>query len=30
VLHFAAPGRSGKSTRNILNVDGGIRAAYPR
>ncbi len=30
VLHFASPGRSGKSTGNILNVDGGIRAAYPR
>jgi NAD(P)-dependent dehydrogenase (short-subunit alcohol dehydrogenase family) len=30
VLHFASQGRSGKSTGNILNVDGGIRAAYPR
>jgi rhamnulose-1-phosphate aldolase/alcohol dehydrogenase len=30
VLHFASPRRSGKSTGNILNVDGGVTAAYPR
>jgi rhamnulose-1-phosphate aldolase/alcohol dehydrogenase len=30
VLHFASPERSGKSTGNILNVDGGVTAAYPR
>ncbi len=30
VLHFASPTRSGKSTGNILNVDGGVTAAYPR
>jgi NAD(P)-dependent dehydrogenase (short-subunit alcohol dehydrogenase family) len=30
VLHFASPGRSGKSTGNLLNVDGGVAAAYPR
>jgi rhamnulose-1-phosphate aldolase/alcohol dehydrogenase len=30
VLHFASPARSGKSTGNILNVDGGVAAAYPR
>ncbi len=30
VLHFASPGRAGKTTGNILNVDGGIRAGYPR
>jgi rhamnulose-1-phosphate aldolase/alcohol dehydrogenase len=30
VLHFASEARSGKSTGNILNVDGGIAAAYPR
>jgi len=30
VLHFASAGRSGKSTGNILNVDGGVPAAYPR
>jgi len=30
VLHFASPSRSGKSTGNILNVDGGVAAAYPR
>jgi NAD(P)-dependent dehydrogenase (short-subunit alcohol dehydrogenase family) len=30
VLHFASPARSGKSTGNIINVDGGIAAAYPR
>jgi rhamnulose-1-phosphate aldolase/alcohol dehydrogenase len=30
VLHFASPLRSGKSTGNVLNVDGGVPAAYPR
>jgi rhamnulose-1-phosphate aldolase/alcohol dehydrogenase len=30
VLHFASIVRSGKSTGNILNVDGGVTAAYPR
>jgi NAD(P)-dependent dehydrogenase (short-subunit alcohol dehydrogenase family) len=30
ILFFASPRRSGKSTGNILNVDGGIALAYPR
>jgi NAD(P)-dependent dehydrogenase (short-subunit alcohol dehydrogenase family) len=30
VLHFASNVRSGKSTGNVLNVDGGVPAAYPR
>ncbi len=30
VLHFASPARSGKSTGNLLNVDGGVPAAYAR
>lgn len=30
VLHFASDHRSGKSTGNILNVDGGVTAAYTR
>jgi rhamnulose-1-phosphate aldolase/alcohol dehydrogenase len=30
VLHFASPHRSGKSTGNMLNVDGGVAAAYAR
>jgi rhamnulose-1-phosphate aldolase/alcohol dehydrogenase len=30
VLHFASDLRSGKSTGNVLNVDGGVPAAYPR
>jgi NAD(P)-dependent dehydrogenase (short-subunit alcohol dehydrogenase family) len=30
VLHFSSPVRSGKSTGNLLNVDGGVTAAYPR
>jgi NAD(P)-dependent dehydrogenase (short-subunit alcohol dehydrogenase family) len=30
VLHFASDARSGKSTGNLLNVDGGVPAAYPR
>jgi NAD(P)-dependent dehydrogenase (short-subunit alcohol dehydrogenase family) len=30
VLHFASKARSGKSTGNLLNVDGGVPAAYAR
>jgi len=30
VLHFSSGVRSGKSTGNLLNVDGGVTAAYPR
>ena len=30
VAYFASPTRSAKSTGNILNVDGGVAAAYPR
>jgi rhamnulose-1-phosphate aldolase/alcohol dehydrogenase len=30
VLHFASGTRSGKTTGNMLNVDGGVAAAYPR
>src|SRR5438132_13221723 len=30
VAFFASPTRSTKSTGNILNVDGGVAAAYPR
>ena len=30
VLHFASEARSGKSTGNILNVDGGVAAAFTR
>ena len=30
VLHFSSSTRSGKSTGNLLNVDGGVTAAYPR
>ena len=30
VLHFASEQRSGKTTGNVLNVDGGVPAAYPR
>jgi NAD(P)-dependent dehydrogenase (short-subunit alcohol dehydrogenase family) len=30
VLHFASEARSAKSTGNILNVDGGVAAAFPR
>ena len=30
VVHFASGTRSGKSTGNILNVDGGVPAAYSR
>ncbi len=30
VMHFASEHRSGKSTGNLLNVDGGVAAAYAR
>lgn len=30
VLHFASRSRSGKTTGNMLNVDGGVASAYPR
>ena len=30
VLYLASPGRAGKSTGNLLNVDGGVALAYPR
>jgi NAD(P)-dependent dehydrogenase (short-subunit alcohol dehydrogenase family) len=30
ILHFASDARSVKSTGNVLNVDGGVAAAYPR
>ncbi len=30
VMHFASSARSGKSTGNLLNVDGGVPAAFPR
>jgi rhamnulose-1-phosphate aldolase/alcohol dehydrogenase len=30
ILFFASPLRSGKSTGNFLNVDGGVALAYPR
>jgi rhamnulose-1-phosphate aldolase/alcohol dehydrogenase len=30
VLHFASDTRSAKTTGNLLNVDGGVAAAYPR
>ncbi len=30
VLHFASEQRSSRSTGNILNVDGGVKDAYPR
>jgi rhamnulose-1-phosphate aldolase/alcohol dehydrogenase len=30
VLHFASATRSGKTTGNLLNVDGGVAGAYPR
>jgi rhamnulose-1-phosphate aldolase/alcohol dehydrogenase len=30
ILHFASWRRSGKSTGNILNVDGGVPLSYPR
>ena len=30
VLYFASARRSGKSTGNFLNVDGGVALSYPR
>ena len=30
VLHFASDARSSRSTGNVLNVDGGVKDAYPR
>src|SRR5215207_2601725 len=30
VLHFASEARSSRSTGNVLNVDGGVKDAYPR
>ena len=30
VLHFASETRSSRSTGNVLNVDGGVKDAYPR
>lgn len=30
IMHFASASRSSKSTGNILNVDGGVKEAYPR
>jgi rhamnulose-1-phosphate aldolase/alcohol dehydrogenase len=30
IMHFASEARSGKSTGNLLNVDGGVAAAFPR
>ena len=30
VLHFASEPRSSRSTGNVLNVDGGVKEAYPR
>jgi NAD(P)-dependent dehydrogenase (short-subunit alcohol dehydrogenase family) len=30
VAYFASEARSGKSTGNVLNVDGGVAAAFPR
>jgi rhamnulose-1-phosphate aldolase/alcohol dehydrogenase len=30
VLHFASEMRSSRSTGNVLNVDGGVKDAYPR
>jgi len=30
VLHFASEKRSSRSTGNVLNVDGGVKDAYPR
>jgi NAD(P)-dependent dehydrogenase (short-subunit alcohol dehydrogenase family) len=29
-IAFMAGPRSGKSTGNVINVDGGVTAAYPR
>jgi rhamnulose-1-phosphate aldolase/alcohol dehydrogenase len=30
VLHFSSEARSSRSTGNVLNVDGGVKDAYPR
>lgn len=30
VVHFASENRSSRSTGNVLNVDGGVKEAYPR
>jgi rhamnulose-1-phosphate aldolase/alcohol dehydrogenase len=30
VLHFASEHRSSRSTGNVLNIDGGVKDAYPR
>ena len=30
VMHFASEARSSRSTGNVLNVDGGVKDAYPR
>jgi rhamnulose-1-phosphate aldolase/alcohol dehydrogenase len=30
IVYFASPRRSGKSTGNILNVDGGVALSFPR
>jgi rhamnulose-1-phosphate aldolase/alcohol dehydrogenase len=30
VLHFASEARSSRTTGNVLNVDGGVKDAYPR
>jgi NAD(P)-dependent dehydrogenase (short-subunit alcohol dehydrogenase family) len=30
VLFFASEARSSRSTGNVLNVDGGVKDAYPR
>ena len=30
IVFLASPDRSGKSTGNVLNVDGGVAGAYPR
>jgi NAD(P)-dependent dehydrogenase (short-subunit alcohol dehydrogenase family) len=30
IVFLASPARSGKSTGNVLNVDGGVAGAYPR
>jgi rhamnulose-1-phosphate aldolase/alcohol dehydrogenase len=30
ILYFASPARSGKSTGNIINVDGGVALSFPR
>jgi NAD(P)-dependent dehydrogenase (short-subunit alcohol dehydrogenase family) len=30
VLHFSSETRSSRSTGNVLNIDGGVKEAYPR